>query len=259
MLDWMKKARAMPRERMEIISHDGKKLVGYYYEYSKNAPIEILFHGYQGDGERDLSGGIDRCFRIGRSAIIVDQRAHGESEGSVCTFGIKERLDCLAWVDHLIKRFGDDVKIILTGVSMGAATVMMAAGKELPPQVMGVLADCGYNSPKEIICTIIKQMKIPPQLGYPFVKLGARIFGHFDLEEAAPEEALKHAKVPVIFFHGEADDFVPCYMSKKCYEACASRKALVTIPGAGHGLSFPVDSETYISSLREFFGPEASA
>ena len=75
---------------------------------------------------------------------------------------------------------------------------------------------------------------------------------------AAPEEALKKAKVPVIFFHGEQDDFVPSYMSQKCYDVCASRKKLVFIPGAGHGLSFPVDQEGYLSALREFFGPEAS-
>jgi len=253
MLDWMKKARTMPRERMEIISHDGKRLVGYYYEYAKGAPIEILFHGYQGDGERDLSGGIDRCFRIGRSAIIVDQRAHGESEGYVCTFGIKERLDCLAWVDHLIKRFGDNVKIILTGVSMGAATVMMAAGEPLPKNVVSVLADCGFSSPKEIIIKVIKDMRLPAELLYPFVKLGARIFGGFNLEETSPMDAVKKSTIPIIFIHGDADAFVPHYMSRALYDACSSKyKSFVTIEGAGHGLAFPVNKEKYLSALRDF-------
>ena len=139
---------------------------------------------------------------------------------------------------------------------MGAATVMMAAGTDLPPQVVGVLADCGYSSAKEIIGLAIKQMGLPVKLSYPFARLGARIFGGFDPEETSPVEALKKAKVPVIFFHGEADDFVPCYMSKACFDACASRKRLVTVPGAGHGLSYPKDPEGYIRAVREFFGPE---
>ena len=142
---------------------------------------------------------------------------------------------------------------------MGAATVMMTADKDLPPNVLGILADCGYSSPKAIICKVIRDMKLPPKLAYPFVKLGARIFGHFDLEEDSPEEALRNAKVPVIFYHGEADDFVPCDMSRSNYDICASRKALITIPGAGHGLSYALDPQRYLQTLTDFFGPEGTA
>ena len=106
---------------------------------------------------------------------------------AVITFGIKEHRDCLSWVDYMVKRWPDR-KIILTGISMGAATVVMAAGEPLPENVIGVLADCGYTSPKEIICEVIRQMKLPPKLSYPFVKLGAKIFGKFDLEEITPVE-----------------------------------------------------------------------
>ena len=101
-------------------------------------------------------------------------------------------------------------------------------------------------------------MKLPVGPAYPFVRLGAKLFGGFDLEEDSPEEAMKRCKVPVIFFHGEDDDFVPCDMSRKCHEVCTGKKMLVTIPGAGHGLSYPVDPETYLQALRDFFGPEAS-
>ena len=101
-------------------------------------------------------------------------------EGKVITFGIKEHRDCLAWVDFMVEHFGPDVKIILTGISMGASTVLIAAGRELPKNVIGVLADCGYNSAKDIIRKVIRQMNIPVAPGYFFVKLGARIFGHFD-------------------------------------------------------------------------------
>lgn len=255
---WSREVRAMPHEEFAIQSFDGLTLHGNFYEYAPGAPIELMFHGYRGSAERDLPGGVQRCFRVGRSALIVDQRCSGRSQGKVITFGIREHRDCLSWVDFMVNHFGPDVKIILTGISMGASTVLMAAGEKLPENVIGVLGDCGYSSPKAIIKVVIRQMGIPAWLGYPFVKLGARVFGGFDLEETSPEEALKRAKVPVILFHGEDDDFVPCEMSRVNYDACDSRKALVTIPGAGHGLSYAVDPQGYLKALREFFGPGAS-
>ena len=253
MIEWIKAARAMPRERLEITSHDGLKLVSYYYEFAPGAPIEILFHGYRGDGERDLAAGIERCFKIGRSAIVIKQRASGESEGFIITFGIKERLDCIAWCKYITERFGEDVKIILTGISMGAATVMMASGEELPSSVVSVLADCGYTSPKEIIIKVMKDMKLPAAIFYPFVKLGARIFGGFDLEETSPIEAMQKTKLPIIFIHGDSDDFVPHYMSERLFEVCASKyKSFVTIEGAGHGLAYPQNMDKYLGALRNF-------
>lgn len=250
---WARETRKLPREDVQITSFDGLQLYGKYYEFAPGAPIELMFHGYRGSAERDLSGGVQRCFKLGHSALIVDQRCSGRSGGNTITFGIKEHRDCLKWVEFMLERFGKDVKIILTGISMGASTVLMAAGTELPENVIGVLADCGFSSAKDIIQIVIRKMGLPPKLSYPFVKLGAMVYGHFDLDELTAEEAVKRAKVPVIFFHGEADDFVPCDMSRINYEACASRKMLVTVPGAGHGLSYPVAPERYLNAMREFF------
>lgn len=252
MVAWIKQTRSMPREDMEITSFDGLTLRGKYYEYRAGAPVEILFHGYQGNAERDLSGGVERCFSLGRNALVVNQRACGDSDGHVITFGIRERRDCLAWVDHVIARFGKDVKIILTGISMGAATVMMAAGETLPPNVVCILADCGYSSAREIIKKIIREMHLPADLLYPFVKLGAKLYGHFDLEETSPIEAVAKSKTPIIFIHGDTDDFVPCDMSRALYEACASPKNLTPIQGAGHGLAYPVNKQAYLTALAEF-------
>ena len=256
---WTREVRAMPRAHFTIRSFDGLELHGDFFEYAPGAPMEIMFHGYRGSAERDLSGGVQRCFLLKRSVLLVDQRCSRRSQGDVITFGIKEHRDCLSWVEFAVNHFGPDVKIILTGISMGAATVCMTADKGLPHNVLGILADCGYSSPKAIICKVIRDMHLPPCLAYPFVKLGARLFGHFDLEETSPEEALKHAAVPVIFYHGESDAFVPCDMSRRNYGVCASRKALVTVPGAGHGLSYPVEPERYLETLKAFFGPEGSA
>ena len=253
MVEWIRQTRAMPHENVSITSFDGLTLRGKFYEFSPGAPIEIMFPGYRGNAERDMCGGVQRSFALGHSALIVNQRACVDSDGRIITFGIRESRDCLGWVDFVIQKFGPDVKIYLTGISMGAATVMIAAGENLPKNVVGVLADCGYNSPKDIIQKVIVDMKMPPKLSYPFVKLGARLFAGFNLDACAPMEALKHSKVPVIFFHGDADGFVPCWMSQVNFECCASEKKLVIIPGADHGLCCMVDRAGYMTALREFW------
>ena len=255
MRQWMREVRAMPCETFYIRSFDGLRLRGKYYECAPGAPIELMFHGYRGSAERDLCGGIQRSFALGHSVFVVDQRTSEGSEGKVITFGICEHKDCLAWVDFLTDHFGPDVKILLTGISMGAATVMMAAGRDLPANVAGVLADCGYTTAKAIILKVIGGMGLPARFFYPFVKLGARLFGRFDLEETSPLEALKNCHLPVLFFHGEDDGYVPCYMSRENFEACAGPKLLVTVPGADHGLSYLVDPEGYLAAMENFFAP----
>jgi len=136
---------------------------------------------------------------------------------------------------------------------MGAATVMMASEMDLPDNVVGILADCGYTSARDIIKKVIRQLHLPANMLYPFVKLGAKLYGRFDLEEASPIEAMKHCHVPAFFVHGETDDFVPCEMSRLNYEACVAKKKLITIPGADHGLAYPVAQDEYLHALAEFW------
>ena len=252
MIGWMRETRAMPHEKVSITSFDGLTLRGKYYECKKGAPIELLFHGYQGNSERDLCGGVQRCFSIGRNALLVDHRAGGESDGNVITFGINESKDCLRWIDFVIEKFGKDVKIMLGGISMGASTVLMAAGHELPENVVCVVADCGYSSAKEIIQKIITEMGLPVKWVYPFIKLGARVFGKFNLEETSPVQAMETCKTPVLIFHGTEDDFVPYEMGEKIYTACKCKKRFVGVKGAGHGFAYPTDVEGYLRALTEF-------
>lgn len=252
MVRWMKEIRAMPHREFSIVSYDGLKLFGKYYECAPGAPIELMFHGYRGSAERDLCGGVQRCFALGRNVLVVDQRTSGKSEGRVITFGVKESRDCLTWIDFIRSQFGDDTKIILTGISMGASTVMLAAGKDLPENVVCVLADCGYSSAKDIIKKVIRQLHLPANILYPFVRLGALLYGGFDPNAASCLRALRKCRKPVIFIHGEQDDFVPCEMSRENYFACASEKILFTVPKAGHGLSYLLDADGYLRTIREF-------
>ena len=252
MINWQKSLRQMDCEEIEIKSRDGLSLRGKYYEYEKGAPLEIMFHGYRGNAARDLSGGVERCFTLKRNTIIVSQRAHGDSEGHVITFGYKEKFDCLDWVDYACKRFGNDQKILITGISMGASTVLLAAGEDLPGNVVCALADCGYSSTRAIICKILRQIHLPVLLFYPLIRLGALIFGGFDPNRAEPIEAVSRTKIPIIFVHGDADDFVPAYMSQEMYDVCPTEKAIFYAKDAGHGLAFPKDQEGYYKAVGEF-------
>ena len=252
MIGWMKEVRAMPHEELQITSFDGLTLRGKYYEYAPGAPIELMFHGYRGAAERDLCGGVQRCFKLGHSALLVEQRASSRSQGNVITFGLREHRDCLRWAEFAQEKFGEDAKIILCGISMGATTVLMAAGEELPKCVVGVLADCGFSSAKEIICKVLRQIHLPQKLFYPLIRLGAKLYGGFALEQADATQAMTRCRLPVLFFHGTDDDYVPWQMSQKNYDACASRKKLVLVPGAGHGLSYLLDPQGYLAAVREF-------
>ena len=252
--DWGNEVRSLPCREVSIKTFDGLTLRGRYYEFYKGAPIELMLHGYKGNSERDLSGGVIRGRTLGHNVLLFDHRGSGESDGKVITFGINESRDCRQWVDFIIENIDRNARIILTGVSMGAATVMICSAMDMPKNVVGVLADCGYTSARDIIKKVIRDMKLPAGLLYPFVRLGAVLFGRFNIDKTSPIEAMKACKLPVIFIHGDADDFVPYSMSEENYAACISEhKRLVAIEGAGHGLAYPANEEKYLRSVKEFF------
>ena len=257
MIEWTKMCRATPYKNVEIKTFDGLTLRGRYYESSPDAPIEIMMHGYHGSLERDLSGGIFRALNIGHSVLLFDHRGSGKSDGNTLTFGILESRDCRRWIDYVLTHINPNAKIILSGVSMGAATAMITSGyDDLPENIVGIVADCGYTSAKEIICKVIRDMKLPPKLLYPFVKLGGLIFGRFNIDEFSPIEQVKKSKIPTIFVHGDIDYFVPQYMTEANYNASgASKKELYIVEGAAHGLAYVVAGEGYLDKLREFFDP----
>lgn len=253
MIEGIKRMRARPFETFSIRSHDGLTLSGRYFEYAPGAPMEIMFHGYRGSADRDFCVGVDRAFALGHSCLIVDQRTTGGSGGRVITFGIREYRDCLRWVDFAVDHFGPEVRIILTGISMGASTVLLAAGEDLPPNVVGVLADCGYTSAKAILKKVARQLHLPAWFMYPAIRLGALIFAGLDLEENSSIEAMSRARVPVMFAHGGKDSLVPCSMSRENYDACAAPKGIFISPEAEHGLCYLAAGETYVCALRDFW------
>ncbi len=244
-------AKAIPFEEVTIKSYDNTRLYARYYHMNDGAPLQIQFHGYRGSAFRDFCGGHALARELGHNILLVDQRAHGLSYGNSITFGIKESRDALAWCEYAKNRFGD-VPIFLVGVSMGGSTVIGASAYSLPSNVKGIIADCPFSSPRDIIKKVCGDMKLNPSLIYPFIKLGAILFGHFNPDSFCCEDAVKNASVPILIMHGESDSFVPCIMSHRIYEKCKSKCYLYTFEGAEHGLSFLASPERYKKAICDF-------
>lgn len=241
-----------PYEEVSIISHDGLKLTGRYYHTADGAPLEIQCHGYKGNAFRDFSGAQHIAKTAGRNVLLINQRCHGGSEGHTITFGILERKDVLGWIRYACNRFGN-VPILLSGVSMGAATVLMVSGMELPKNVKGVIADCPYDAPSNIIKKVLGQdMGMPVKIIYPLIRLGGMLYGKFNLGADSPVEAVKKAQVPILLIHGDDDRFVPYPMSCHIHAAAPEKIEFHTIPGAGHALNYVTDPEGYTAIVNRF-------
>lgn len=248
----VKRALSYESQRVTIRSRDGIELSARFYDFGGEGRLAIFFHGYRSSAIRDGNGIVRICADNGYDLLVVDQRAHGQSGGRTITFGIRERFDCLDWIDYSTERFGKEVKIVLMGISMGAATVMMAAGEGLPDNVRCIIEDCGYSSPRDILSSVIKRMKLPVGPVYWLLKLSALIFGGFDPDSCSAAEALKKCRLPVLLIHGEDDRLVPCSMSRVCREACGDDAVLLKVPKAGHGMSFYHDNEGYLAAVTAF-------
>lgn len=244
---------AEPCEEVSITAHDGAVLSGRYYHTRDGAPIDLMLHGYKSGALHDFPGGALAALALGHNVLLVDQRGHGGSGGRSIAFGIRERFDCVDWVKYAIERFGEDVAITLVGISMGAATVILASELELPSAVRGIIADCPYSSAELMIRKTAAELGFPEKLVFPFIRLGGRLFGGFDICERTPLEAARCARLPLLLIHGTDDDFVPCDMSREIAAAYGGECRLELFEGARHGTSYLVDTPRYLALLSDFY------
>lgn len=246
-----------PHEQVSIRSRDGLKLAGRFYQGEENAPLVILMHGYRSTAARDCAGAFHIAHQQGYSILLVDQRAHGNSEGETVSMGILERYDCLEWISYAAERFGDK-KMILMGISMGASTVLMASGHSLPHQIKGIVADCGYSDVREIMTKISCRVKLPLGLkmpgeaAYQLTKIGALLFGKFHPEDTSPKTAVQNCEIPILIIHGEKDRLVPVSMGRDNFAACNAESELFLVPEADHIMSYYVDTEGYTKRVTGF-------
>ena len=244
-------------KRVFTKSHDNLKLAGKYFNNNSNSTI-ILFHGYRSDGRFDFACAVKYYIDMGLNVLIVDQRASGESEGKLITYGIKERYDVVKWAEFTNRHYAPQ-NIFLSGISMGASTVMMASNLNLPDNVRGIIADCGFTSTSEIIKKVAREsFKINTTLILPLLNIGCKMFGKFSLNEIDTITALSQSNIPIFFIHGKSDGFVPCEMTEKSYQAAKAEKYICLVDDADHGVSFLKDTKNIQKQIAEFVKKHSS-
>ena len=236
-------------EIVEIMSHDGLKLRGHWFSVPNTRRIVIAMHGWRSNWHWDFAMIADFLFREGCSVLFVEQRSQGESEGEYMGFGMLERYDCRSWCEWVEEQFGNSLPVYLCGVSMGASTVLMASGFVLPRCVKGIVADCGYTSADAIWRHVARQNGLRA-VGSDLICRRKIKVGSLD---CSCPEVLRSCRLPVLFVHGTDDRLVPVEMTYENYQACASEKRLLIVPGAGHGWSYCVNREGYEAELRRFW------
>lgn len=244
-------------ERVYTISFDGLRLAGSYYNNNSDTTI-LLFHGYRSDGRFDFACAVKYYIEMGLNVLVVDQRANGESGGKLITFGIKERRDAVSWAEFINKKYAPQ-NVFLSGVSMGATTVMMAANLELPQNVKGIIADCGFTAAPDIIKKVALQaFKINATPILPFLNAMCKLFGDFSLYETTTVKALSESDIPIFFIHGKKDGFVPCEMTEISHNAARAEKYICLVEEADHGISFLVDTDNIQRQIAEFVSAHRS-
>ncbi len=246
---------AQPHRDVYCRSEDGLKLHATYFPREGSDKLVICFHGYTSEGMQDYIALSGYYLKRGYGMLLVDERAHGKSEGDYIGFGCLDRKDALKWIAWAIQECGEDVQILLHGTSMGGATVLMASGLKLAEQVKGIISDCGFTSPKYVFTHVLHSMYHLP--AFPVIQIADYINqkkAGYGMDECNAAREVKKAELPILMIHGDADTFVPCSMCEEIYENCSSPKMKLIVKGAAHAESYYKNREAYENALNEFIG-----
>jgi fermentation-respiration switch protein FrsA (DUF1100 family) len=237
---------------ISIESKDGLLLHAYEISQSKNTKKwTIVVHGYMSEGKQ-MTDSSKQFLDIGYNVLIVDLRGHGKSEGDYIGMGWHDRLDIIKWIEYLIKK-QPDCEIVLYGVSMGAATVMMTTGEELPTNVKCAIEDCGYTSVWDEFAAQLKDLfNLPTFPALNAANLVTRMRAGYEFKEASSVEQVKKSKTPTLFIHGDQDTFVPYTMLDEVYNAANCEKEKLVIEGAEHAESVNINATLYWSTVKSF-------
>ncbi len=242
-------------EKIDLKNTRDNNLKGYYLPAEKESDVFVLFaHGYRSSHCGDPYNFI-RFYHeeMKFNFMSVDHVTAGESDGDFLGFDYFESEDMLLWIDYLTERFGKDIKIILHGVSMGGATVCKMASR-VPEQVKLIVSDCAYTSAEDqlkSVCNSVGLVKSAPLAFFLFNRMNKRL-AKFDLKDTDVRTSVSQARVPMLFVHGDTDDFVPTRMVYELYDLCPTEKNLLIVKGAAHAESILIGSEKYKEKLNEF-------
>ena len=253
--EWIDWVAAQKFERLTLTSRDGLKLSGYYLPASKPTDeLVILTHGYLGNAKQMGLYGQHYHSDLDYNIFMPDARGHGKSEGNYYGFGWPDRLDLIDWTQLLVERLGSDTKVVYHGLSMGAATVLMASGEEaLPRQVKAIIADSPYASVYQLFQYQMNRMFYLP--AFPLLdstSILTRIRAGYSFREASALKAVEKTSVPILYIHGESDTFVPTELTKDLYRHTSSDAELFLVPNANHGESIALDEAKYKMTIDRF-------
>lgn len=240
-------------EDLSLKSVDGLTMRAWFVP-AESKRFVICVHGYRCNGPDEFSHMFPFYHEtMGYNYLLPDLTGHGRSEGNYACFGSKDAKNILLWVDYLINRFGEDIEIILHGISMGAATVMNCNEMSPPSQVKLIIEDCGFISAADEMSNTLKDMtgiELKPVvwLGSLFSKLKA---GYF-FSESDPLKNMNKAKNPVLFIHGEEDTYVPFRYGKMLYDACPVEKDFLWVPNTVHAFSYYNAKDEYEQKVKDF-------
>lgn len=239
-------------ENVYITSYDNLKL--HSYQITNSIPSNtwvISVHGYMSQGQY-LTNPAKHFYDMGYNVLLPDLRSHGQSEGDYIGMGWDDRHDILSWIDYILEQ-NPNAQIVLHGISMGAATVMSVSGEELPTNVKAIIEDCGYTSVWDQFASQLKTLFNLPQ--FPFMHVASlvtKIRAGYWLGEASPIEQVANSKTPMLFIHGDEDNFVPYSMHQQLYDASSAEKELLVIEGAGHAMAGTHNPDLYWSTISTF-------
>lgn len=246
------KLRRTQTETVTLTARDGEKLVGHWRPCPQPKRIVIAMHGWRSTWDQSFGMISDFLYKNNCSVLYAEQRGQGSSGGAHMGLGALERYDCQSWAVWTSQI--SDLPIYLAGVSMGATTVLMATELNLPGQVRGIIADCGFTSPEDIGRHVVRNnLHLSYSLRAAVADTLCRRKNRAGLRGCSAAAALKKNHLPVLFVHGAEDDLVPVSMTYENYKACAGPKELLIVPGADHGMSYYMDRPRYEGALRSFW------
>lgn len=252
-MDAAKALEETEHEQVEIIAQDGTPLVGHWFCPENAKRIIIAMHGWRSTWSQDFGAIAPFWLENDCAVLFAEQRGQGNSGGEYMGFGLLERYDCFDWIKWVNERTEAKLPIYLGGVSMGATTILMTAGFELPENVRGIVADCAFTSPHAIWKHVVENnFHIPYGLHSKAAKDICKKRIQVSSDSYSTTEGLKKCTVPVLFIHGTDDHFVPIEMTYENYKVCSAPKQLFIVPGAEHGMSYLVDKAGYEAAVKSF-------
>lgn len=221
-------------KRIEMNSYDDLSLVAQFIENeTDDQKAVILAHGFRNTSD-DMGKLAKFYYDRGFDILLPDARGHGESEGDYIGYGWHDRLDYVDWINLLIEEYGTE-NIILHGNSMGAATVLMTSGEELPEEVKGIIADSSYSTIKDELAHQLQHLYGLP--AFPLLEVTSVISktrAGYMLGEGSATQQVKKNTLPLLIIHGEDDDLVPTDMAHEIYNEAGGEKELWLVPETGH-------------------------